>query len=55
MRLVSVIVAVIVAVSLYYLIVDRNSLIYFLKSSQNIKPSNEVSTQVKEKKLNDII
>ena len=54
MRLVSVIVAVIVAVSLYYLIVDRNSLIYFLKSSQNIKPSNEVSTQVKEKKLNDL-
>ena len=53
MRVISIIVAVIVAISLYFLFVDRNSLINFLSKFQNeeeIETNLEIDKQISEKK-----
>ena len=53
MRVISIIVAIIVAFSLYFLIVDRNSLINFLSKFQNeeeIETNLEIDKQISEKK-----
>ena len=53
MRVISIIVAIIVAISLYFLFVDRNSLINFLAKFQNeeeIETNLEIDQQISEKK-----
>ena len=53
MRIISIIVAIIVAFSLYFLIVDRNSLINFISKFQNeeeIETNLEIDKQIPEKK-----
>ena len=52
MRVISIIVAIIVAFSLYFLIVDRNSLINFISKFQNekkIEINLELNNQISEK------
>ena len=54
MRVISIIVAIIVAFSLYFLIVDRNSLINFISKFQNeekIETNLEIDKQISEKNL----
>ena len=52
MRVISIIVAIIVAISLYFLFVDRNSLINFLSKFQNeeeIETNLEINNKISEK------
>ena len=53
MRVISIIVAIVVAFSLYFLIVDRNSLINFISKFQN-EEKIETNLETKDNKLSQV-